>query len=422
VVLPAPAVAGTYQIRAVAAQATVSGQTFPAYTTPTASLRVVAQSATLTLPAPALSGEQVSAAMTFLPARPGRPVALQVQVERGWNTVGSGSQNSLGSASISFRAVPGIYRAVTLASNGAAAAVSPTRDLVVTSPLPPASASSISAGAVHTCALTTTGAIRCWGYNGAGALGNGTTVDSPVPVQVTQLGGTAVGVTAGDLFTCALIATGGVRCWGSNADRQLGNGGTADSSVPVNVVGLNGGVAAVSAGGGHACAVTLSGAAKCWGGNQYGQLGNGSVVSSSVPVDVAGLGSGVVGIASGGNHSCALTAAGAVKCWGANFDGGLGDGTLTDSAVPVDVVGLGSGVTKVEAGALHTCALMDLGTVKCWGSGDFGQLGGGTFASSAVPVDVTGLTGVAVLSAGAFHSCAATAAGAATCWGGNWNG
>ena len=148
----------------------------------------------------------------------------------------------------------------------------------------------------------------------------------------------------------------------------------------------------------HSCAVTTSGGIKCWGANFYGQLGDGTVTDSATPVDVSELTSGVAQISTGGLHSCAVTTSGGAKCWGYNGNGALGDGTVTDSATPVDVSGLTSGVAQISAGQLHSCVLTTSGGAKCWGYNGYGTLGDGTFTDSATPVDVSGLTsGVALL-------------------------
>lgn len=144
----------------------------------------------------------------------------------------------------------------------------------------------------------------------------------------------------------------------------------------------------VAAGGLHTCALTTAGAVKCWGSNGNGQLGNGSTTNSSTPVVVSGLGSGVAAIAAGGYHTCALTTAGALKCWGDNHIGQLGDGSTTNSTSPVSVSGLGSGVAAIAAGFDHTCALTTTDGVKCWGRNDVGQLGNGGTLDQYVPVSI----------------------------------
>ncbi len=285
-----------------------------------------------------------------------------------------------------------------------------------------ARAATVSAGGSHTCAVTDAGAVACWGNNGNGQLGDGTTTNSSVPVDVVGLGSGAVAVSGSTSgHTCAVTTAGAVKCWGNNAHGELGNGTTTGSSVPVDVVGLGSGAAAVSTGVQGSCAVTTAGAVKCWGWNAKGQLGNGTTTGSSVPVDVVGLGSGAAAVSAGWSRSCALTTAGAVTCWGDNSDGALGDGTTTDSSVPVDVVGLGSGAAAVSAGDSSFCALTTAGAVTCWGSNRNGQLGIGTttIPRSSVPVDVVGLGSGAVA---VSSSCAVTTAGAVKCWGRDGNG
>jgi alpha-tubulin suppressor-like RCC1 family protein len=296
---------------------------------------------------------------------------------------------------------------------------------------PPGSfkAIAISEGQNFTCALIKGGTVKCWGANDAGELGNGTTANgsngvapggSAIPVDVTGLTGVvAISVGAGG-HVCALTAQGGVKCWGLNINGQLGNGTTTSSSTPVDVLGLTSGVAAIAAGYLHSCALTIAGAVKCWGINDTGQLGNGTLTNSSTPVDVVGLGSGVAAVDANGAGSCAITSAGGLKCWGANDHGQLGNGTTTNSSTPVDVSGLTSGVIAVNGGGSHTCALVTGGTVMCWGPNQYGELGNGKTTDSSVPVSVVGLKGVlAVATGGYYQTCALTAAGGVKCWGYN---
>lgn len=276
----------------------------------------------------------------------------------------------------------------------------------------------VAVGGSHNCALTTGGAVKCWGKNTAGQLGDGTSTNRLTPVEVVGMPTDTLGVAAGAEFGCSVISGGAVKCWGANDSGQLGNGTKTGSSVPVPVSGLGSGVAQVRAGGFHACAVTTAGALKCWGGNAAGQLGDGSATVRTTPVDVVGLGSGVAAVALGYQHTCALTTGGAVKCWGYNPYGTVGDGTTFERFVPVAVRGLGSGVAAIAAGGYETCALLSTGGIKCWGYNGSGQLGDGATYSRFVPADVAGLTaGVAGIGVGSSHTCAVTTGGTAKCWG-----
>lgn len=271
----------------------------------------------------------------------------------------------------------------------------------------------LAAGGSHTCALIS-GGVKCWGDNFYGQLGDGTTTSSSTPVDVIGLGSGVIALATGGSHTCALIATGGIKCWGYNYYSQLGDGTTTDSSTPVDVSGLSSGVVALTAGGRHTCALTASGGLKCWGRNSYGQLGDGTTTRRSTPVDVSDLGSGVTTLAAGYDHTCALTTGGGMKCWGWNEYGQLGDGTPNSYNMPMDVNGLESGVTALAANDFNTCALTASGGVKCWG--DF-------YPPAPVPVDVNGLSsGVTALAAGGSHTCALTVSGGVKCWGDNFYG
>jgi alpha-tubulin suppressor-like RCC1 family protein len=328
----------------------------------------------------------------------------------------------------------------------------------------------IATGGDFSCAITDSGAVRCWGQNLAGALGDGSTVSRAIPTAVPGIGEPAVSIVAGYYHVCVLTASGGVKCWGLNSRGQLGNDTTESSATPVNVLGLSSGVIAITAGYLHTCAVTST-ELLCWGGNfagqlgdlttidrhvpthvldgaldaaagrfhtcvvtafgsvqcsgsgYRGQLGNGNGTASVYPVQVTGLLAGVSKVSAGDYHTCALiSATGALKCWGANWYGELGDATTVDRLEPVDVSSLSSGVTDVHAGRLHTCAIQN-GAMKCWGYNNTGRLGSGDRASTTTPVNVIGMSsGVLQIAAGGTQSCAWRGADSFSCWGNNIHG
>jgi alpha-tubulin suppressor-like RCC1 family protein len=269
------------------------------------------------------------------------------------------------------------------------------------------------------------GAVKCWGRYAGLLTTSGAPLKSLVPADVAGLESGVVALASGRLHACALTSRGGVNCWGSNVEGQLGTGARTryGSSGPVDVVGLASGVIAIAAGDGQSCALTSAGGVQCWGANSFGQLGNGTAIRSAVPVDVLGLASGVIAITAGGLHSCAITAGGGVKCWGRNVAGELGDGSTIDSTVPVDVQGLASGVTAITAGVLHTCARTG-GGVKCWGDNGSSRSGlGPNVRNSTVPMEVVGLGGpVLDVEAGDGHTCVLTSVGGVQCWGLNYAG
>jgi alpha-tubulin suppressor-like RCC1 family protein len=282
---------------------------------------------------------------------------------------------------------------------------------------------SISTGAHHACAVLESGAIVCWGQNFTGQLGDGSLVDRGVPGPVAGLGAQA-SVVAGELHTCALSATGVVHCWGYNADGQLGQG-KPTTGVLRPVVGLAPGARSVVAGINHTCAITVTGGVACWGFNAAGSLGDGTLTNRSNATPVVGLDHGVTALALGDFHSCALTAAAGVLCWGYNAQGELGDGSTSDAHRPVAVTGLAGPVAQIAAGDVFTCALLTAGSVQCWGSNVLGSLGVplSTTTQSDVPITVSGLTGhILAISAAGAYACALMTAGSIVCWGDNASG
>ncbi len=254
-----------------------------------------------------------------------------------------------------------------------------------------------------------------------------------------------IAVSSGNWHTCAVLASGALSCWGNNEYGQLGDGTEIDSSSPVMVSGLDGSsdeldVLSVSAGMDHTCAVLRSGALKCWGRNQYGQLGAGieNDEANSTPAFVTGFSndsedSRAVQIAAGGYHTCAVLVSGALECWGQNTKGQLGNESTTQSSSPVEVSGLDgvvSSVALVRLGFEFTCAQLESEAVKCWGSNVFAQLGNGSTNSSAnsTPGFVSGFSEASEdahaidLSTGEYHACIVVENGAVECWGYNYFG
>lgn len=311
------------------------------------------------------------------------------------------------------------YRAVAIDSSGTTAGA----DATFTT-LPCGAPVRVTAGAAHTCVLTAGGGVACWGGNEYGQLGNGTTTQRSTPLTVNGLASGVASLASGDHHSCAVTVVGGVKCWGDNRLRQIGDGTTAIRSAPVAVSGLASGVRAVTAGAQHTCALTTAGGVKCWGDNSLGQIGDGTTTNRSTPVTVNGLASGVAVVTAGNNHTCALMNDGGLKCWGSNSFGQLGDGTTNQPLVPVRVSGLTSGVAAVTAGGSHTCAVMTAGGAMCWGGNTEGQLGDGALVlARPTPAPVNWLApDVTALAGGNSHTCALTAGGGVLCWGGNYYG
>lgn len=291
----------------------------------------------------------------------------------------------------------------------------------------------VSAGSSHTCALTSLsgGGVRCWGGNSQGQLGDGTATDRYVPTDVPGLLGVSA-VTAGGAHTCALKSSdGSVVCWGDNSVGQLGNGSAADSVTPVGVVdgasSLITGAVAISAGFNHSCALFSNGGVKCWGWNMSGQLGDGSTSSRNYAADVSGYTSGVSRITAGAYHTClVVTATREIKCFGGNTYGGLGDGTTSTRTSPVAVSGIAT-AHEVAGGSDLTCTRLQDGSLRCWGANGSGSLGNGTVADSSTPVTVSVIgTDGALVSAGGtqngggthrFACATLTSTGQVLCWG-----
>lgn len=270
-------------------------------------------------------------------------------------------------------------------------------------------------------AASTTGVLG-WGENEMSQLGGETLTESAVPVAVEGLSGVTA-VAAGGKHSLALLSNGTVVGWGGDGFGELGNGLTTQHvDTPAPVVGLSN-VTAIAAGHKFSLALLSNGTVMSWGYDQYGKLGNGTWAGSSdVPVPVNGL-SGVSAISAGYFHALALLSNGTVMAWGNGDYGELGNGTIVNSDVPVQVSGL-TGVKQISAGGIHSLALLGDGTVWSWGGDEYGQLGLGEKVThrTNVPVRVVGLSGVRAISAGMFYNLALLGDGTVMAWGYNHSG
>jgi cysteine-rich repeat protein len=310
------------------------------------------------------------------------------------------------------------------------------------------SAIDLSAGSNFTCALLADHNVRCWGDGAAGRLGNGDTKDyggdeHAADSPLVQLGRPAVQITSGEMHSCALLDDESVVCWGEAAQGRLGYGDNQDigDGEPANSKGpvpIGGAVAQIAAGGSHTCALLTNGNMRCWGDGNSGRLGYGDTDSfgdGSLPSDAGDvpIGAPVSQIATGFSHTCAVLMSGHALCWGVNSSGQLGDGTddpkgdeMGEKPEDLELIELGGMATAIAAGREHTCALLENGTVKCWGKGDTGRLGygstDGTLLPPPSPVIVSTEQSVLSISLGDTHTCARLDEGNLRCWGSSMTG
>ncbi|MDF1795137.1 MAG: hypothetical protein P1U63_01235 [Coxiellaceae bacterium] len=281
----------------------------------------------------------------------------------------------------------------------------------------------IATGKAHACALKNSGDIYCWGDNTFGQLGNNTTNNQTHPIKINSISG-AVSIAAGRYHSCALLKSGEVKCWGDNSYGQLGNNSRTQELTPVSVHGLSSGVSHIVAGKNYNCALLQTGTVKCWGENSHGQLGDGSRFDRLTPAAVSDLTNDIqyaVTIAAGDAHSCALLNDGVMKCWGENDYGQLGIGTNSIWKTTPQPVNAGVDIAAISLGGKHSCAVTDTGGAMCWGLNTDGQLGIGSFEDfKNTPQRVTGLTyGVVGITTSAKTTCALKSGGKVLCWGNN---
>ncbi|MEW1546054.1 RCC1 domain-containing protein [Streptomyces tsukubensis] len=277
----------------------------------------------------------------------------------------------------------------------------------------------------HGLALLTDRTVQSWGANGSGQLGDGSVFSHNAPGQVVNLSD-ATDIAGGGWHSLALRADGTVVSWGRNNYGQLGNGTNSDSSVPVRVEGLNK-VVAIAGGLNHSLALREDGTVWAWGYNINGQLGDGTSASRNVPAPVGNL-TGVTAIAAGCNHNLALTgrpgSGNAVKAWGYNATGQLGDNSTINRYSPVDTQGSWpGGVSRIAAGCNHSLAVTDTDNrLKAWGQNTSGQVGDGTTDYRITPVPVPGLKGVQLVDGGREHTIALLGDNTVRSWGANGSG
>ena len=304
---------------------------------------------------------------------------------------------------------------------------------------------SLATGEWNTCAVGDDGLVYCWGRNGNGQIGNGQTGTAAcgtsghkckdVPTATSLIGSSGddiVSIAFGHQHACALLDTGDVECWGRNNAGQLGqSGGDEDKPQPVNL-GTGRTATSIYAGGHYSCAILDDQSVKCWGQNTDGQLGIGSTSNANTPTTINTLGSGrtAVSLATAFSAVCALLDDGSVKCWGDDSQGQLGNaGSNTDlNSPPSSTINLGSGRTAkaITGGEYHFCAILDDDSIKCWGDGGYGKLGTGSSIGRSTPFATSGgfASGryAVAIDAGYDHTCVILDNGDLTCWGDDTKG
>lgn len=375
---------------------------------PVRSYRVRSVSASgLSEPSEAVTGARIPERATFTWERE------EVMISGQWSTLSMSEDAMVAVTDALSDGEPQRYR-VSVTAVGAAARVSsePAIGQVL-------AVTELSVGGSHACVLATNGEVACFGRNSSGQLGVGDFEEQVMLAKVVFDGERAEHIAAGGDHTCAVTDAGRVWCWGSNSSGQLGNESRDNRASPVPV-DVNGEVVeSVSAGVFHTCVVTQQSKIKCWGSNEFGQLGDGGNIDTSRPVDVGISSNRAKSVHCGQAHTCSVLSDGRVLCWGSNENGRLMQRGITESNLPVDASFVDRKAQTLSLGSSHTCALLDDKTMWCWGGNGSGQLGRFLGDDSVDGRDVSLGDDVLSITAGVESSCAVTVSGGASCWGFN---
>jgi alpha-tubulin suppressor-like RCC1 family protein len=278
---------------------------------------------------------------------------------------------------------------------------------------------SLTVGRGHTCGLTAAGQAYCWGSNTARELGAGTTSDSIATPTAVAGGHTFTALSARGPFTCGIVTGGAAYCWGWQGEGELGNGSSGSFNPQPTPVAVNGGLtfASITAGGSHTCGMTTTNVSYCWGNDYEGEVGDASPGGyyRTSPTAVAGP-TAFTRVFAGEAHSCGLDASGSTWCWGSSYSGQAGDAGFAPRYAPVQV-STPSPFVSLGLGAGHSCGLTAAGDVYCWGLNASGQLGDATALTKVNVVRVVTTEHFTAIAAGYAHNCALTADGRAFCWG-----
>jgi alpha-tubulin suppressor-like RCC1 family protein len=272
----------------------------------------------------------------------------------------------------------------------------------------------VAAGVNTSCAITAAGVLKCWGSNSSGQLGDGSTT-TRTGMVVVDSGTSYVNVAVGSQFVCGITTSNRMKCWGNNTYGQIGNGSTVTQTSPV-LIDSGSTYKSIATGANHACGITTSDVLKCWGYNSSGQLGNGGTTNQTSPV-VIDSGVSYSNVSAGTSFTCGVTTTGQLKCWGLNTAGQLGIGNTTNQILPMQIPDSVNSYYKVSAGSGSACAITTVGALKCWGLNNLGLLGDGTLVNQPSPVAVDPEVSYAQISAGQSHFCGVNSDGVVKCWG-----